>query len=100
MQNELLYQLALTLVPQVGDVQAKILVQQLGSASAVFKASMYTLEKVEGIGTVRARAIKGFRDFDAAEKEISFIETHHIKPLFLTDAGYPKRLLHCIDAPT
>ena len=61
---------------------------------------MHTLEKIEGIGTVRARAIKAFRDFDVAEKEIAFIEKHNITPLFLTDAAYPQRLLHCYDAPT
>ena len=100
MYTERLYQLALTLVPQVGDVQAKILVQQLGSAEAIFKAPSHQLEKIEGIGTVRARAIKTFRDFSAAEAELRFIETKNITPLFLTDAGYPQRLLHCYDAPT
>ena len=100
MSDELLYQLALTLVPQIGDVQAKLLVQQLGSASAVFKAPLRTLEKLDGIGTVRAAAIRSFRDFSLAEKELQFIETHKITPLFLTDAAYPKRLLHCLDAPT
>lgn len=100
MHNELLYQLALTLVPQIGDVQAKILVQQLGSAGAVFNTPVHTLEKIEGIGTVRAKAIKYFRDFSIAEAELKFIETHNITPLFLTDAAYPQRLLHCYDSPT
>jgi DNA processing protein len=100
MHNELLHQLALTLVPQIGDVQAKILVQQLGTASAVFKAPVRLLEKLEGIGIVRAQAIKAFRDFDAAETELRFIEKQGITPLFLTDAAYPQRLLHCNDAPT
>jgi DNA processing protein len=100
MHNELLYQLALTLVPQIGDVQAKILVQQLGTASAVFKAPLRQLEKLEGIGTIRAQAIKAFRDFDVAETELRFIDKQCITPLFLTDAAYPQRLLHCNDAPT
>lgn len=100
MHDELLYQLALTQVPQVGDVQAKLLVQQLGCARAVFQAPTHMLEKIEGIGTIRARAIKAFRDFDSAEKEIAFIEKHEITPLFLTDTAYPQRLLHCYDAPT
>jgi DNA processing protein len=100
MHDELLYQLALTLVPQVGDVQAKTLVQHFGSAKAIFKTPLFTLEKIEGIGTVRARAIKTFQDFDIAEQELRFIEKENISPLFLTDAAYPKRLLHCYDAPT
>jgi len=100
MHGERVYQLALTLVPQIGDVQAKTLVQQLGSAKAVFQASMPALEKIEGIGTVRAKAIKSFGDFDRAEAELRFLETHNITPLFLTDAAYPQRLRHCLDAPT
>ena len=100
MDNELFYQLALTLVPQIGDVQAKILVQQLGTASTIFKAPIRVLEKIEGIGTIRAQAIKAFRDFDVAETELRFIENQCITPLFLTDAAYPQRLLHCNDAPT
>jgi DNA processing protein len=38
MASELFYQLALTLVPNIGDVQAKILVNHFGDASSIFKA--------------------------------------------------------------
>jgi DNA processing protein len=98
--NELLYQLALTLVPNIGDVQAKILIHHLGQASSVFKARKQDLEKLEGIGEIRAASIKQFKEFDAAEKEMAFIEKHQIQTLFLTDANYPQRLLHCADSPT
>jgi DNA processing protein len=99
MNNELFYQLALTQIPNIGDVQAKILVQHLGSASAVFKARTATLEKIEGIGSLRASSIKAFTDFSLVDKEILFIEKYKIKPLFLTDNAYPQRLLNCYDAP-
>jgi DNA processing protein len=100
MNPELLHQLALTLVPNIGDVQSKILVQHFGNASSIFKSSQSTLEKIEGIGEVRARSIKNFDQFHLAETELKFIEKHRIKPLFLTDADYPKRLLNCYDSPT
>src|SRR5215203_5957713 len=100
MEPELFYQLALTLVPNIGDVQAKILVQHFGEASAIFKAPQYLLEKMEGVGEVRARSIKNFTDFHFAETELKFIEKHHIKTFFLTDKYYPKRLLNCYDSPT
>ena len=44
MYNDLLYQIALTRVPQVGDVHAKNLVQLYGSAEAIFKAPKQQLE--------------------------------------------------------
>jgi DNA processing protein len=59
MSSHLLYQIALTLVPNIGDVQAKILVQHFGDATSVFKAKEKELEKIDGIGTIRARSIKG-----------------------------------------
>jgi DNA processing protein len=100
MNSELLNQLALTLVPNIGDVQAKILVNHFGDASSIFKAKKTLLEKIEGIGEVRARSIKDFDDFHLAEHELKFIEKYNIKTLFLTDADYPKRLLNCYDSPT
>ena len=99
MNDELLYQIALTQVPQIGFVQARILVQHLGSASAILKASASSLEKIEGIGEVRARSIKQFTDFESARKEIAFLEKYQVKPLFMTDKDYPQRLLHCYDLP-
>src|SRR5215212_1836728 len=98
--NDLLYQLALTLVPNIGDVHAKILVQHLGDARSVFDAKQNILEKIEGIGSVRARSIKKFDEFQIAEAEIKFIEKYKIKTLFLTDRDYPRRLLNCYDSPT
>ena len=100
MHSELFYQLALTLVPNIGDVQAKLLVQYFGEASAVFKAKKSELEKIDGIGEVRAASIKNFHDFHIAETEIKFIEKYRITTLFLTDEAYPKRLANCYDSPT
>jgi len=100
MNSELLNQLALTLVPNIGDVQAKILVNHFGDATSIFKAKKSSLEKIEGIGEVRAKSIKEFDDFHLAEHELKFIEKFKIKTLFLTDADYPKRLLNCYDSPT
>jgi DNA processing protein len=99
MNNQLVYQVALTLVPQIGPVQARQLLDILGTAETIFKTKKSVLEKIEGIGTVRAAAIRRFTDFKKAEEEIAFLEKYKIKPLFLTDENYPKRLLHCYDAP-
>ena len=100
MNSELLYQLALTEVPNIGCVHAKVLAQQFGSAENIFRAKQQLLERIEGIGSIRAASIKAFKDFAKAEDEIRFIEKYKIKPLFLTDKDYPKRLLNCYDSPT
>jgi DNA processing protein len=99
MKNDLLYQLALTQVPHIGPIHAKTLAEHFGTASAIFKATTAQLERIEGIGPVRAAAIRKYTDFEEAEKEVDFIEKYKIRPLFLTDKDYPQRLLHCYDAP-
>lgn len=99
MSNDLLYQIALTLVPHIGDVHAKALVSRYGDAKSIFKAKRETLESQEGIGTVRANSIKAFTNFQSSEDEIKFIEQYKITPLFITDKNYPQRLLNCYDSP-
>ena len=99
MNNDLLYQLALTQVPNIGDVHAKALIQIFGNAQDIFNAPKKHLEKIEGMGTVRMQSLKMFTDFKTCEDEIRFIEKYKITPLFITDEKYPKRLLNCYDSP-
>lgn len=100
MKHDLLYNIALTQVEGIGSVQAKLLIEHFGTAENIFKAKAKQLSAVEGIGEIRANAIKDYTDFAEAEKEIKFAEKHHIQCLFLTDENYPQRLLNCYDAPT
>lgn len=99
MQKELLYQIALTLIPNIGDVNAKALVSHFGSAEPIFSASKKVLDEIEGIGSIRAASIRNFKDFSRAEEEIDFIKKYKITPLFITDKAYPQRLLNCYDSP-
>lgn len=100
MNNDLLHRIALTLVPHIGPVQAKILVDHFGDAGSIFKAKKSSLDKLEGIGEKRASSIKLFAGYKKAEAEIGFIEKYKIAPLFITDDDYPRRLLNCYDPPT
>jgi DNA processing protein len=100
MNNQQLYQIALTHVPNIGAVQAKQLVEHFETAENIFKAKKKELALVEGIGELKAKFIKDFNDFKKAEEEIEFCNKHHIQILFLQDKTYPKKLLHCYDAPT
>ncbi|MDH7461930.1 DNA-processing protein DprA [Chitinophagaceae bacterium 26-R-25] len=98
--NDLLYKIALTQVPSIGPVQAKILLEHFENVEDIFKAKKSLLEQIEGIGTIKASNIEGFRNFAPIENEISFIEKNNIQPLFFTDNNYPKRLRNCYDPPT
>src|SRR5918993_1607615 len=100
MSNDLLYQIALTLVPNIGDVHAKLLINIYGDAESVFKAKRKDLEYIEGIGTVRANSIKAFQEFHQCEAELNFIKQYGISPIFISDTAYPQRLLNCYDCPS
>jgi len=99
-KEELLYQIGLTLLPNVGDVNAKNLVSYCGSVSEVFKTKEKLLQKIPGIGVVNAKRIASNKIVLArAEAELEFIEKYKIKPLFFTDEDYPQRLKFCNDSP-
>ena len=100
MQSDLLYQIALTLIPNIGDVRAKALIDTFGDAESIFKTPKKHLEAIDGIGTIAANSIKNFIDFKVCEDEINFIEKNKITTLFIADENYPQRLLNCYDSPT
>ena len=100
MTDDLLYQIALTLIPNIGCVHAKALIETFGKAENIFKARKKDLSAIENIGLIKAAGVKAFDDFKAAEEEIKFIEKYKIQPLFITDKNYPQRLLNCYDSPT
>lgn len=100
MNKDLIYQIALTEIPNIGSVQAKVLIDHFKTAESIFKAKKRDLSCIDGIGEIRANHIKTFDNFKDAEDEIEFILKHHIQPLFIGEENYPKKLLHCYDAPT
>ena len=98
--NELPYQIGLTLIDGIGDVNAKSLLAYCGSASEVFKQKRSHLIKIPGIGTAWAQSIIDSKNvLKRAEEEIKFIQKYNISPLFFTDEGYPNRLKYCSDSP-
>ncbi len=99
MSDNLLYQIALTLVPQVGAMTAKNLVSYCGSAEAVFRASRRELLKIPGIGSVVTNSILHSSVLPSAEQEMVFMEKNGVEAVFYTDEHYPFRLKQCPDGP-
>ncbi|MES2679353.1 MAG: DNA-processing protein DprA [Bacteroidota bacterium] len=100
MNPELQYQVGLTMIDGIGDVNAKNLLAYCGSASEIFRQKKATLLKIPGIGHCLAKSIvAGKNVLDRAEEEIKFIRKYKIRPLFFTDEAYPARLKYCSDGP-
>ncbi len=100
MSTNRLYQVALNLVPGVGDVLIRHLVSYCGSPEAIFKTPKSKLQRVPGIGTKHANAIANRQILTDAEQELKTIEKEGAEILFFTDKQYPKRLKPVYDAPT
>lgn len=99
MTDKRIYQIGLTMISGVGDILARQLLQTFGEAEAVFAEKKQALEKLPGIGSIIASAIKRPEVLLQAEKELAFVEKNQIACYFMTDENYPKRLRECPDAP-
>ena len=98
--NALQSQIALTLLPGIGDISGKKFVHYCGSAEAIFKETRKSLEKITGMREASIEAICKPKEYlKRAEEEIEFMEKNGIRPLFFLDADYPRRLLQCDDSP-
>ncbi|MHA4809317.1 DNA-processing protein DprA [Flavitalea flava] len=99
MEKELLYRLALTRVPGIGPVFAKTLFNHFGEAEAIFREAPEMIQKINGVGPAKAKAIAAFRDFHSLENELRILEKYKMRCLFFTDKEYPRRLLPIKEAP-
>jgi DNA processing protein len=96
--EELLYKIAISLLPGVGDKTAKKLIAYCGGANAVFAENNALLKKIPGYIPPFTQNDKK-EALSRAETELRFIEKKKISPLYFLDEDYPIRLKHCEDAP-
>jgi DNA processing protein len=97
--DNLLYKIGLSLIPGIGDINAKRLVAYTGSAEAIFNEKKKNLMKIPGIGEILADSILNQNILTRAAKEIEFINHYQIKSSFYLDEDYPARLKNCEDSP-
>ncbi len=98
-EDNLVYQIALTLIPGVGDVLGRKLVALCGSAGAVFLEPSRHLRKFPKVKEFLAGAGDNRNILARAEEEAAFVRRYDIRALFFRDADYPQRLRNCYDAP-
>lgn len=94
-----LSQVALHLIPGVGNANSKQLISYCGSSSEVFHASRRSLQKIPGIGSKTIDSILGKSTFDQAETILLEAEDKGIQVLHYTDKTYPHRMKQVYDAP-
>ncbi|WP_350293435.1 DNA-processing protein DprA [uncultured Croceitalea sp.] len=98
-ENELIALLRLQRIPNIGDVNAKKLLDRCGNAEAIFQEKKQNLLKIDGIGTYTIQNIYDTEHLEAAEEELQFIRNNNIEYSYFLEASYPSHLKHCIDGP-
>jgi DNA processing protein len=97
--DDKLYWLALNMVPGVGPITYRNLVNKFHDPERIFAASAHELAAVGGIGEKTIRAIKEFPSERMAAGELKKVKDLGASILTLHDQGYPKNLLQIYDPP-
>lgn len=91
--------LTLNLLPGIGPVRIKRLLESFGDASKVLSVGENSLQRVDGIGPETAKVISQWEDHADPMKEIAEAEERGISMITQDDEAYPKHLLEAYDAP-
>ncbi len=97
--SELLAILRLQITPNIGDITAKKLIANIGSASEIFKQKPEHLLKINGIGSFVISHLFNEKYKKLAETELNHIIKNNIKFSYFLDDDYPQDLKENIDAP-
>ena len=94
------YCVALSMLPLVGGVVAKQLINYCGSAEAVFTTQANQLSKIPGIGPKITQSIRRYQAVLArAEQELERCREQEIQVITYQSKHYPQRLKQIYDAP-
>jgi len=93
------HKIALSLIPRIGDINARKLVSHFGGVEAIFHEPYRSLIKIPGIGSGIASYISEKSYLKIADKEAEYVTKHNIKTFFYLDNDYPFRLKQCDDSP-
>lgn len=100
MNKEIVFSIALSKLKGLSVLNARILLDAMGSASEIFAHRKDILQMIPHASQRLQDALNHVDDvIDAAKKEVEFIEKNRIKALTLDSNEYPQRLKECEDAP-
>ncbi|MVZ64902.1 DNA-protecting protein DprA [Sphingobacterium sp. DK4209] len=91
--------IALTKIKGIGPKYSRLLLAYFGNVVDLFSSSSQQLNAIPGLNRNIVQQIKSKACFIEAEAELRHVEKHGIDLLWIEDNDYPKRLVHCEDAP-
>lgn len=99
-EQETLYMMALTRVPALNLASLRVLIAEMGSATAVYENRKSLREVLSAASQKTLDALASMDCYlECAKQEWDFCQQKHIQCLGLHDDAYPQRLRDCTDAP-
>ncbi|HVV00294.1 MAG TPA: DNA-processing protein DprA [Verrucomicrobiae bacterium] len=90
---------ALNMLPHVGPVRVRLLLERFGDAAAILAASRAEILRIQGIGEETADAIAGWETRIDLASELKRIEEFGCHVVTQSDAEYPELLKEIYDPP-
>lgn len=90
---------ALNLLPKLGPVRVRQMVEVFGSAAAIFQASQKELMRVKGLGEALSSVIVGWENAIDLTAELEEVQRRGLSIVTQQDAVYPRHLRSIYDPP-
>lgn len=91
--------IALSMVPEIGNITFRKLLSVYGTPDEVFKAPLKDLSRTEGVGEKRARHIKSFSHWEDVDKQLKLLIQHNARLVTYHSQEYPAMLRQIEEAP-
>lgn len=91
--------IALNMLPKIGPVRVRRLLERFGSAEKILQAGSGSLTGVSGIGHETAEIIKGWESLIDLSGELAEIKRRGLTVVTQEDEGFPKNLRQSYDPP-
>lgn len=98
-QNELKYWLGLLKIPFLGAVRLKKLLDEYGTASAIWQGDDLSIAKVAGVSLEQVQKSWALRSLDKIEEEISHLQSISTQIITIQNPTYPQILKEIYDPP-
>ncbi len=99
MREEILQQVALSLLPGIGPATIRQLVSYCGSVDKVFNTSLKRLASIPGVGPKTAKLITSSKGLGQANEQLKLADALGATIRFFTDDNFPSRLKVLENAP-
>ena len=91
--------IALNMLPKIGPIRVRRLLEHLESADNILTASISQLTKVQGIGPETARNIVSWEDSVDLSAELAEAQSRGLHIITQDESDYPEALRHMYDPP-